>query len=156
MAKMPRLDVKIRVEVDRGPSDGIQAIIDEWVPRLRLGDWSVRYSPLEPEPTHRSSVDMFQTIRYAAIRLRSDTPPSQVVRQVVHELLHIRFVGMEEAYNLAKGHTPKAFDDSADVLWANGCEAAIEALSDIILGTGRGDWGPSGEIWSSAFPVPES
>jgi hypothetical protein len=128
---------------------GAQEALDHWQRRLRLGDWIIRLGDGEPEPDERSHVDMHTNIRQAVILLRSDTPASQVERQVVHELLHVRLVLLERAYIAAKGHAPRGWDDS---LWDLGTEAAIEALCDAVGCRPRADWGPAGSPFNEAFP----
>lgn len=130
----------------------IQQAIALWQPRLRLADWRIAASLEEPEPNDRSTADIDVNVRSAVIRLRRDTPPGQVERQVVHELLHVLLSGMEDAWRAAKEHTPKAWDDAGDRLWARGAEFAIEALTDALTGSRRADWGPSGSPWNNAFP----
>lgn len=131
-----------------------QTAIDKWMPALRLGSWRVVHSSLEPDDAdQRSCVNIDVLIRSAVIRLRSDTPSSQVERQVVHELLHVLLSGLEDTYRAAKEHTPKAWDDAGDRMWGRAEEAAIEALTDALTGSARADWGPSGEPWNSAFPA---
>ena len=138
---------------ERGVSP--QDALDIWLPRLRLHGWRVAHSPLPPSgEDERSSVDIDVNIRSAVVRLRADTPDSQVERQVVHELVHVVLSGMEDTYRAAKEHTPKAWDDAGDRMWGRAEEAAIEALTDALTGSRRADWGPSGEPWNSAFPAP--
>lgn len=128
------------------------AALAKWQPRLRLADWRIALSSEEPETDDRSTVNMDVRIRSAVIRLRSDTPDSQIERQVVHELLHIVLSGMEDTYRGAKAYTPKSWDDAGDTSWDRGAEFAIEALTDALTDTRRADWGPSGSPWNGAFP----
>jgi len=132
------------------------AALKKWQSRLRLADWQIAVSNLEPDPDDRSTVNMDVRVRSAVIRLRSDTPPSQVERQVLHELLHILLSGMEDAYRAAKDYTPKAWDDPGDIVWSRGAEFAIEALTDALTGTERCEWGPVGDPWKDAYPVEEA
>lgn len=130
----------------------VQQAIALWQPRLRLADWRIAASIEEPDEGQRSTVNIDVLVRSAVIRLRSDTPASQVERQVVHELLHVLLSGAEDAFRAAKEHTPKAWDDAGDRLWSRGEEFAIEALTDVLTGSRRADWGPAGSPWNRAFP----
>jgi hypothetical protein len=123
----------------------------DWQRRLRLSDWHIAISTEEPEPDDRSCIDMDLPIRQAVIRFRSDTPASQVERQLVHELLHALLGGMRDAYDAARSYAPSSHDDAARRLWDRGCEFAIEALCDALTGSRRADWGPSGSPWNEAF-----
>ena len=132
-----------------------QKVIAKWQKALRLADWRIVLSGLEADPDDRSTVNMDVLTKSAVIRLRSDTPASQVERQIVHELLHIVLVGMEDAYRGAKEYTPKGWDAAGDRIWSRGSESAIEALTDALTGTIRAEWGPSGSPWTDAFPPME-
>lgn len=127
------------------------AIIARWQKRLRLGDWTIRIAKgMEPDEGDRSTVVMHSNVRQAVIRLRSDTPESQVERQIVHEMLHIRLIGAERAFIEAKVWTPKASDDPLDAMWHLGQEAAIEALCDALGCEPRADW--TDEVFAAAYP----
>jgi hypothetical protein len=128
----------------------------KWQPRLRLADWRIGFAGPPPGDDDRSTVDVDVKVRSAVIRLRDDTPPSQVERQVVHELLHVVVSGMEDTYIGAKAYTPKAWDEQGDRSWDRACEFAIESLTDALTGSRRADWGPSEEPWKTAFPAEES
>lgn len=128
-------------------------LLSTWQARLRLGNWRIAVSDLEPGPDDRSSIDMHVAIRQAAIRLRGDTPPSQVERQLVHELLHVRLALAEQAWRDTRQHTPPAFDPPNRTLWEAGVEAAIEALSDALGCAPRADWEPSSPEFVAAFPA---
>lgn len=127
-------------------------LLERWQRRLRLSDWHIAVSSEEPGEEDRSTIDMDARIRHAVIRFRSDTPASQVERQLVHELLHALLTGMEDAYNAARTYAPASHDEAARRLWDRGCEFAIEALCDALTGTKRADWGPAGSPWNEAFP----
>ncbi|HSW43511.1 MAG TPA: hypothetical protein VLM76_13470 [Patescibacteria group bacterium] len=135
------------------PRESARHLLPTWQDRLRLGDWRIAVSDLEPDPDDRSTIDLHVAIRQAAIRLRGDTPPSQVERQLVHELLHVRFALAEQAWRDTRQHTPPAFDPPNRTLWEAGVEAAIEALTDALGCAPRADWGPSAPEFSAAFPV---
>jgi hypothetical protein len=129
-----------------------KAALAKWQPRLRLADWRLAFSDLEPDEDSRSNIDLDVRIRSGVIRLRSDMPPSQIERQVVHELLHVLMSGMEDTYRSCKEFTPKAWDSAGDTMWNRAEEFAIEALVDELTEVPRTDWGPAGDIWNGAFP----
>lgn len=136
--------------------DRVQAQITAWQSELGIADWVVRYSPLEPQQGDRSTVDMDVRIRSAAVRLRHDTPASQVDRQIVHELLHVLLSGLEDVLEAAQVHTPPAFDLVARRMWDRAMEFAIERLVSLIVGEPRGEWDPASAEWQAAFPVAEA
>jgi hypothetical protein len=138
------------------PREAARQLLPEWQRRLRLGDWYIAVSDLDPESDARSNVDMHTQIRQAAIRLDKKTPASQVERQLVHELLHVRFAYTEWALQLAKKHTPLAFDESNDALWNSGMEAGIEALCDALGCAPRSEWESSLAAYVAAFPTKEA
>lgn len=140
--------------MDAPPSAAVlaRAVLPHWQGRLRLSDWRLAVGDGEPGVDDRSCVDIDVLVQSAVVRLRSDTPPDQVERQLVHELLHVRLAALEDVHNLALEHTPPAFDKVADRAWDRACEPAIEALCDALTGTTRADWGPSGSPWNEAFP----
>lgn len=127
--------------------------LSSWQGRLRLSDWRLAVGDEEPEPNDRSTVDMDVLSRSAVIRLRSDTPASQVERQLVHELLHVRLAEIEDVHDLALEHAAPAFTQVALRAWDRACEPAIEAITDALTSTTRADWGPSGSPWNEAFPA---
>jgi hypothetical protein len=129
-----------------------KAALAKWQSRLRLADWRIAFSDLAPQVDDRSTVDMDVRIRSAVIRLRADTPATQLERQVVHELLHVLMSGMEDTYRAAKQHTSKDWDEVADRSWDRGAEFAIEALVDALTGSRRGNWGLPEQHWNDAFP----
>ena len=151
----PATGVVHKWKEETGPRDLARRLLPEWQRRLRLGDWMLAVSDLEPGKGERSTIDLHTSIRQAAIRLRSDTPLSQVERQLVHELLHARLALMSWAWRDARSFTPEAFDRSNETLWSAGEEAAIEALCDALGCAPRAAWGIEDPEWKAAFPVQE-
>lgn len=128
-------------------------LLPGWQRRLRLGDWQVAVSDLEPEADSRSNVDYDVTLRRAVIRLLGNTPPSQIERQLVHELLHVRFALATWAWDQTRVHTPPAFDGPNKAMWNVGMEAGIEAVVDALGCAPRAEWGAESPEFISAFPV---
>ena len=126
-------------------------LLPAWQHRLRLDDWFIRISNCKPaDKDARSQVDTHPTVRQASIQLRADTPPGAVERQLVHELLHIRFALVRTAYANTLEHTPAAFDKPNGVLWDMGFEAAVEALCDALGLPARLSW-CDGKEFNDAF-----
>ena len=132
------------------PSD---ELVLSWQEKLRLRDWDIRVSDLEPpEFETRSCADIDSNQRRAVLRFRSTTPEGQLGRQIVHELLHVLFVGMERAFKDAQEFTPKAADGPLESAWRQGEEFAIERLVDLLTGDPRAEWYGTDEVWQRAFP----
>lgn len=132
----------------------VNAQIGLWQAALRLSDWHIAATNVEPDPDSRSNVEIDVNVRLAALRLRASTPMAQVDRQIVHELLHVLLAGMEDAFRAAKEYTPRAWDDAGNRMWHRAEESAIEALVDVLVGVPRGHWGPDeGKTWKAAFPA---
>jgi hypothetical protein len=100
-----------------------------WQARLRLQDWAIRLSELPPDDgDERSSVNIDANVRQAVIRFDPVMPADQAERQLLHELLHVRLVVMEDAFSQVVGD-----DETARQWWKRGEESAIEALVDALL-----------------------
>lgn len=101
----------------------------EWQTRLRLLDWHIALSSQAPDDSdERSAVDMDANVRRAVIRFDPVLPDDQWERQLLHELLHVRLVMLEDAFSQVAGD-----DKTAREWWQRGEESAIEAIVDAFL-----------------------
>jgi hypothetical protein len=112
-----------------GSTDAVADSIRRWSARLRLGDWTIGVSAVPPDRNdQRSSIDLDMNIRRAVIRFDPTLPPDQVERQIVHELLHVRTVGLEDVFDQVVGS-----DGTAQTWWTREHESMIEAMVDALL-----------------------
>lgn len=111
-----------------------------WQNRLRLDDWHINLS-LDPPPANcRAHHDSHVNIRQSVIRLSPDVPWDQVEREVLHELLHIRFGIVTLSLGILSADTTKATDEAFSKMWDLGMEGAIEALCDAFGVNPRHEW----------------
>lgn len=105
------------------------ALISRWATVLHLTDWTIFDSPIAPtEDDRRSCIDIDNATRDAVLRFDPVLPPDQLERSVLHELLHLRLVAMEDAFNQVAGD-----DETAQAWHHRAKESAIEALVDAFL-----------------------
>ena len=72
--------------------------LSEWMRKLRLTDWLIRLSEVAADDDDRSTVDIDANTRQAVIRFDPVMPADQAERQLVHELLHVRMIQIEDAF----------------------------------------------------------
>lgn len=102
--------------------------LSEWMTKLRLTDWLIRLSDVAADDDDRSTVDIDANTRQAVIRFDPVMPADQVERQLVHELLHVRMIQIEDAFSQVVGE-----DETARQWFKRGEESTIEALVDAFL-----------------------
>ncbi|HET8784074.1 MAG TPA: hypothetical protein VFM38_00445 [Candidatus Limnocylindrales bacterium] len=137
-----------------------QPYIVGWVPRLGLGSWDVRYSPLQPDrDDERASVEVDCIRRRPAIRIDAACPDTQLEREVIHELLHVLMAECEDTFDRALGDLGSEARAFLRGQWERAQEFAIERLTDALLGGSTfADWPLAARVpqenavWSSAFP----
>jgi len=77
------------------------SIIKYWQEKLRLMDWELGISTLPPSRGHDMEISMTPTRKCAAIRISSKCwhyPEDRFNYLIIHELLHIVFEPIEDAY----------------------------------------------------------
>ncbi len=123
--------------------------IEAWAAYLSLADWNIAFSPVAVDENCRSNVEIDMLHRKAAIRISGKTPHRHFDRQIVHELLHVLFAGMNDAFILANQGSNSRSKLLVRV-WKRSDEWVIERLTDIIVGSPRVEWGTE-PIWREAF-----
>jgi len=124
--------------------------IAAWAAYLGLADWDIAFSTTRVDKGCRSNVDIDMLQRRAAIRINSKTPVSGFDRQIVHELLHVLFAGMEDAFNVSASQQKLPARRILARYWKRQDEWVVERLTDILSGVPRIEWGAP-QVWREAF-----
>jgi len=139
--------------------------VARWKTALGLSGWDIRYDPAWTSgPDLLGNISIEYESEVAAIRIHPDTPPVAVERIVLHEMLHILFTDVqdawEEAFNLV-GAKPRGKAAKGLMSWLatqqyQRTELSINRLVAALLGVPVVVYAPSDTKAFAPFAVEEA
>ena len=134
-------------------TERVTALLTEWQRRLGVADWTIRFIDDAPADEDRASIDMFTLKRLAVFRIAPTMPETSWIESVVHELLHVALVDLEDLANNAFDAMSPAAKAIAKAEYDKAQHRIIQSLVGA-FGIEHREWphGGAPEVWLKAFP----
>jgi len=115
----------------------IEASIEFYRERFRLGDWEVRYTPDQTElddDEPEAQIEYERHRKRATVRVREDVDGDRIPRVIAHEMFHLVLLDIYDlVFHVMSKHGDTALGvmDMLDELKERLCETVAEAITGI-------------------------